>query len=112
MTPRLHLDGAGAAGLSASVPRKASAISALLGPMHVASLTPLPPLLDRPTVACLARLKFGVALSPRFVEPWPLKVTYVNGRAHYNSADVLGYLTFLVEGAARIPGGRAKKAAR
>lgn len=111
MHSRFRLDSPSAAALAPGRSVAPSAARPAFGPADIAMLAELPPFLDRATIAAVARVRFGIIASIRSIERWPLQVRHLNGYATVKTSDVLAYLAKMTEDAARIPGGRARRAA-
>lgn len=66
-----------------------------------------PPRVDRKDGSELL-MRLGYKISPRTLERWPLTVRLINGRATYDTAELLAHADAKVAEAAPIRGGRNK----
>ncbi len=70
-----------------------------------------PPLSDREGGAGLIFALFGVLISPRTIEAWPLGWRLINGRAYADTAEMLSLAKAKIDAAPVIRGGRNRQAA-
>lgn len=69
-----------------------------------------PPRVTRPMTAALLFARFGIVVSPRTLEGWPLPVRILGGRATFDTNEVLARGRAMLDGAPAICGGRVRTA--
>ncbi len=67
-----------------------------------------PPRVDRRHAAQLLFDKLGLNVSSRTLETWPLKARLLNGRATYDTVELLEFARKRIETAPQIRGGRKR----
>jgi len=67
-----------------------------------------PPRVDRQAGAALLFARLGLRVSPRTLESWPLPTRLLNGRATYDTAELLAHGRALLDAALPIRGGRKR----
>jgi hypothetical protein len=70
-----------------------------------------PPRVDRQAAAALLYARLGLRISPRTLEAWPLVTRLLNGRATYDTAELLAHGHAMLDGSPGVRGGRTRKAA-
>ena len=80
---------------------------------HQPTLDPTnpPPRLDRKAAAALLYARLGLQVSPRTLETWPLTSRLVNGRATYDTAELLAHGRAMLDASPSTRGGRTRKIA-
>lgn len=56
-----------------------------------------PPRVNRQDGATLLRARLGMQVSPRTLEEWPLPTRLVNGRATYDTAELVAHARAMLE---------------
>ena len=70
-----------------------------------------PPRVDRQAGAALLYVRLGLQVSPRTLETWPVATRLLNGRATYDTAELLAHGRAMLDGSPSLRGGRNGRAA-
>ena len=77
---------------------------------HTLTLETPPPRVTRRDAAALLYAVLGVPVSPRTLESWPVPTRLVNGKATFNTAELLAFARSKLDAAPVLRGGRSRTA--
>ncbi len=70
-----------------------------------------PPRVDRQAAAALLYAQLGLQVSPRTLEAWPLPTRQLNGRATFDTAELLAHGRAMLDGSPSVRSGRTRRTA-